>query len=225
MLPFAGGNCYSYRFLDEFLTQFEVHSLELPGRGKRVSEPLFLNSNEAIHDYLIQIREHRKSGLPFIVYGHSMGALLGLAITAQLEKDGDAPEVFIATGSPGPGVSKSIDQNRCRMSNEELKDELRLLGGVPEEVLGNDMIFDFFSPIIRADFSIVSDGIPSSLKEINTTTFVVMGSEEEYIEYQQNWNNYVRAEVKYHTLPGDHFFIFRHPKRIGKFLQGILLTT
>lgn len=53
LLHFADGNCYSFLFLREYLEQdFELHFLELPGRGKRLLEPLVHTLDEAVSDYL-----------------------------------------------------------------------------------------------------------------------------------------------------------------------------
>src|SRR5690349_18687727 len=106
LLHFAGGSTYSFDFLKKHLkTDIEFLPLELPGRGKRSTEKLIKTKQEAIEDYLSQILKLR-NGSPFIVYGHSMGATLGLSVVSGLEKRGHFPEQLIVSGNSGPGSKK-----------------------------------------------------------------------------------------------------------------------
>jgi surfactin synthase thioesterase subunit len=55
-IPFAGGNIYSYRQLCRHLHKDIVpQPVELPGRGKRLKEPLLTNIAEMTDDILQQI--------------------------------------------------------------------------------------------------------------------------------------------------------------------------
>ena len=90
LLHFAGGNCYSYEFLIKkilrsALSKIDCYALELPGRGKRLDEELIVDKNDAIVDYVSQIKKLR-NGKPYIIYGHSMGATLGLSVVKKMEK-------------------------------------------------------------------------------------------------------------------------------------------
>ena len=40
-------------------------------------------------------------------------------------------------------------------ADSEFKEELRSLGGVPEEILEDEDLYNYFSPIMRADFEIL----------------------------------------------------------------------
>src|ERR1043166_8245649 len=80
LLHFAGGNCYSFQFMMPLLRDFEVVSLELPGRGKRINEPLVTNFDLAANDILRQLRQKLASS-SFLIYGHSMGAYLALRVS------------------------------------------------------------------------------------------------------------------------------------------------
>ncbi len=92
LLPFAGGNCYSYNFLRKDVQNLaiELHNLELPGRGKRSRESFSANHQMAVDDYCKQIKELR-NGQPYIIYGHSMGADLAFWVTNEMETSGDPP--------------------------------------------------------------------------------------------------------------------------------------
>jgi surfactin synthase thioesterase subunit len=220
MLHFSGGNCYSFQFLKPYLPgNIDFHPLELPGRGKRINEKLLSTESEAVEDLVSQITVLRND-LPFLIFGHSMGASLGLRVTKKLEELGDPPERLIVAGNAGPGTSKD-DKLRSVMNNEELKEELRKLGGVPEEVLNNHDLFDFFSPIMRSDFRVLENGekLPPDYK-ISSPITAVMGDQEESADEIENWKKFTSREFKSYLLSGNHFFIHNHPLDLVRIIKN-----
>ena len=219
LLHFSGGNCYSFQFLKLHLsTDFDVYPLELPGRGKRMREELLSTESEAIEDYVSQIVSLR-SCHPYLIFGHSMGASLGLKVTKRLEELHDPPSRFIAGGNAGPGTGDC--KFRSKMNEEELKKELWSLGGIPEEVLNNDELFSFFGPIIRADFRILEEGkgLDTGFK-VNCPVTAVMGDKEENAELIENWKNFTTSDFEFYHLPGHHFFIYDHPADLVRIIKN-----
>ena len=74
MLPFAGGNAFSYRDLCLKLEEkYDILCPELPGRGSLTGEKL-LDSIEAMSDYIFDhwIKPIHLTN-SYVIYGHSMG--------------------------------------------------------------------------------------------------------------------------------------------------------
>lgn len=218
LLHFAGGNCYSFQFLKPYMPrEISFFSLELPGRGKRMKEPLLIDQSRAIEDYLQQIQSLRNDK-PFLVYGHSMGASLGLRLTKRLEEVGDAPARLIVSGNAGPGTGEK--KKRSEMNDVELKEELRKLGGVPEEVLENEELYNFFIPIMKADFKLLEDGDePGEAFKLNTGITAVMGEQEETAAKIGNWARFTQAGFDHQLLSGNHFFIHDHPAKMTRLIK------
>lgn len=219
LLHFAGGNCYSFQFLKPYFpVNFEFIPLELPGRGKRMLEELLFDESHAIADYLNQIKALRNKK-PFLIFGHSMGATLGLRVAKKLEESGDSLLRLIVAGNAGPGTGER--KRRSEMGDEELKNELRTLGGVPEEVLENEDLFNFFIPSMKADFKLLEN-----LKELDENYKIqapitaVMGDEEETADEIGNWGRFTSNEFVHQLLKGNHFFIHDHPSEIGKIFKN-----
>ncbi|WP_299676655.1 alpha/beta fold hydrolase [uncultured Dokdonia sp.] len=219
LLHFAGGSCYSFDFLkNELQDNFECYPLELPGRGKRNQETYLHNKFDAILDYVAQIRALRNDQ-PYIIYGHSMGATLGLSVTKKMEEYLDAPHRLIVSGNPGPGASQKEIQ-RHALSDAEFKEELRALGGVPEEVLQDEDLYDYFSPIMRADFEILEKNKNSEIGlVINTSIYAIMGDQEETVNEIENWNTFSAKKCDYRVLPGNHFFIHNHTETLTQIIN------
>lgn len=215
LIHFAGGNCYSFAFLKKYLEQHvEMISLELPGRGKRMRESLIRNKSQAIEDVFQQVKNQRNPSVPYVLYGHSMGAALGIYIAGLMEAYGDPSLSFIASGNAGPGESK--EKNLYSLAESEFKTELKKLGGVPKELFENEELYQFFEPILRADFEVVEKADTLEVSALTTTPILaLMGTQEENSDRINNWEQYTRASFSGHLFEGDHFFIHQHPDELA----------
>ena len=223
LLHFAGGNCYSYEFLRKFFPpHIEFIPLELPGRGKRYDEKLIYNKRLAIRDYLFQIQEHRNQD-PYLIFGHSMGATLGLSITKAMERKGDAPLSLVVSGNAGPGLGKTREKEfegpRYLLPEQLFKSELSKLGGISDEILNNKELFEFFAPILRADFEVLekNKNIGTNVL-LRTPIFALMGNEEEDYLGISNWKRFTRGVFRCKILKGNHFFIHKHAQTISEII-------
>jgi surfactin synthase thioesterase subunit len=220
LLHFAGGNCYSFQFLKPyFINNLEFIPLELPGRGKRMGDNLLNNESDAVSDYIRQMRALRNKK-SYIIFGHSMGASLGLRVTKELENIGDPPASLVVAGNAGPGTGER--KYRSRMNDEELKEELRTLGGVPEEVLENEDLFNFFAPCMRADFELLENlkELDAENYKIKTPITAVMGDEEKTANEIENWGRFAANAFRHKLLKGNHFFIHDHPAELVKIIKN-----
>jgi external thioesterase TEII len=219
LLHFAGGNCYSLQFLSSMLTKFELIGLELPGRGDRINENLLKDFDLAAIDIYNQINQRLVSNNNFLIYGHSLGAYLALRVTGMLERMNRKPMHLIVSGSPGPGV---IRENKLHylLGKEEFIVALKEMGGIPIEVIENKELFDFFEPILRADFEIAEKKLLNSETAINTPIYALMGSEEERVGKILNWTNFTLSTFNFEILEGNHFFIYKHAKRIAEIITS-----
>jgi external thioesterase TEII len=164
---------------------------------------------------LLKIVSASVSNGPFIIYGHSMGALLAFRLTHLLAAQGRFPKGLIVSGNAGPGIPDADCKKRYLLGKKEFVEELRSIGGVPEELLQNDELLDFFEPILRADFEVSEENGMNDETPVNIPVFALMGSEEEENKHIQNWAKYTRSFFDCTILDGGHFFIHKHPQRIA----------
>ncbi|MEP6804700.1 MAG: thioesterase domain-containing protein [Flavobacterium sp.] len=106
-LPFAGGNKYSFSSIEKHVSKnVEWITLELPGRGSRFKESLLDRVDHIVDDLLIQIMPYIELG-NYIIYGHSMGTLLGYELAKKItEKKLQRPMALFFTGRGAPGFSR-----------------------------------------------------------------------------------------------------------------------
>jgi surfactin synthase thioesterase subunit len=228
LLHFAGGSCYSFDFLKNYISDdIDFIPLEIPGRGKRIHEDLLNSKQDAIEDYVLQILKLRNSQ-PYVIYGHSMGATLGLSVAHKMQLKNNAPKALIVSGNAGPGAEKlepkRLPKNRYMMSDSDLKKELRKLGGVPHELLTNEDAFEFFSAIIRADFEILEKGgVREDHILLQLPIYALMGAAEEDSSRIKFWQKFTSYRLTDKIYEGGHFFIHQHPEAIAETVSAACL--
>ena len=219
LLHFAGGNMYSFNFMKSLLeNDFNFIPLELPGRGKRIREDLLFDSTKAVDDIVTQILDKLSSN-EFVIYGHSMGANLGFLVISKLEQLNKWPVCFVASGNPGPNI-KSLTKRYQLPKNEFIK-ELKLLGGIDDEIIKNDELFNFFEPLLRADFEIVEKNDPNHFIDIKiySPIYAYMGLDETYSNDIENWKNFTHKTFDYKLFDGNHFFIYNFPSEMAEIIK------
>lgn len=218
-IPYAGGNAWSYRALERFVSPgIALEGLELPGRGRRGQEPLCSSLDELADDVFRQIAARGVTGR-YAIYGHSMGALLAFLATHRLLSAGlNLPEALFLSGSSGPTALPV--RERHLLPPAEFVTMLRELGGCPPQVLENTELLEFFEPILRADFKAVETWRPAALPKLNVPFVVMSGDRDEVTNAEvQAWTAETTATCELRELDGDHFFILQHWETIGTAIQ------
>ena len=216
LLHFAGGNCYSFNFLLPYLKEFDVVTIELPGRGRRIMEDLLKDFDSAALDVYRQIRARVGPG-PFIIYGHSMGAHVGLRVANLLRRSGYSPSYLVVSGNAGPSDKKK--KYTYLLGKRDFISHLKKLGGISSEVIENDELFSVFEPILRADFELVEKSEMAGEPPLDIPIYAIMGTGESRSTEIANWANYTYTHFDYEILAGDHFFIHKHPGRIAAIVK------
>lgn len=218
LLPFAGGNKYVYRELQRHASDgVSLITLEYPGRGGRSCEEATKDLNSLSTDILQQIARFDPTP-EYVIYGHSMGALIGWQVCRKIMRTEIQPPVrLIVSGMAGPSTLAWQKKQRYKLGKQKLLSEVKALHDDPSmiEVLENEDFFDFVEPIIRADFQ-ATETFEYERSEMLTLPITVMtGTNEAWTPDEVlTWRNETTNTVKFLSLPGRHFFIFQHSKTV-----------
>jgi surfactin synthase thioesterase subunit len=213
-IPFAGGSKYSYNDLLAFFPkEIECTVLELPGRGNRFRERLLYDIEEMVDD-LLSCREFVPDK-PYMIFGHSMGALLGYLLVKKLVKNNLLlPADLFFSSCPAPSAIRNSQYHE--LPEDELIVHLTSLGGISLPLIDNKELLKIFVPIIRADLHAIS-----SYKFVETCPFnipitVISGSEESISSHEiDGWRLETTASFETYELRGQHFFIFNDPAELA----------
>ena len=225
--PYAGGSRYSYGVFESVAPRkFNILPLELPGRGDRIGEPLLTEINSMVDDLFRQIRSRIDE--PYIIYGHSMGAILAYLVIKKISQYNlPLPRHLFISGCEGPSAVKHKKQKlRSHLPPDEFIEELKGLGGVPEDILKDESFIRFFEPILRADLKAIEGYEHRESIPFNIPVAVLYGSEEDLtFEDVYAWQEESITEVEVIKFSGNHFFIFKHKKEIMDIIERMVGQT
>ncbi|GAA3913505.1 hypothetical protein GO495_24470 [Chitinophaga oryziterrae] len=225
-LPFAGGNRYSYRDYELKCPPFiKLIPVESPGRGVRIREPLMYSMSVIVEDMYRQIKDIVDLQ-PYAIYGHSMGGLGAYLLTQKLLERGHmAPITLFITGTTGPSAISRQGKKRHLLSKKEFIEEIIALDGMPEEILKNEEMIEYFEPILRADFTATETYVHRESLPFDLPVTVITGDEEDMKDEDiLRWQNVTIREIDFRKMSGKHFFIFKHPEAIIDIISDKLTT-
>lgn len=224
-LPYSGGSSFAYQPLAVYWPKlWKVNTLILPGRGRRIGEPLVVDMEDLVNDCWQQIKDDLQQ--PYAFFGHSLGSRLAYLLAHKAREAGCAlPVHLFLSGTKGPSVPQSIPY-RYLFSKTAFKKKLEEYGGISGELLNNTEAFDFFEPIIRADFQAIETWKYYQNPTLNIPTTVITGTEEEMTEKEiQAWQKEFTTKVTFIKMKGNHFFLFNHSQQFVTLIQKHLQET
>jgi len=226
-LPFSGGNIYSYDvFRKNISDNFDWITYELPGRGNRISEDFLLDVNSVVDDILEKMSS-TIGKFNYVIYGHSLGALLGYELAKKIETlNLPAPLFLFFTGRGSPAIS---DRERITdLPEEQFWTRVSEMGGTSSAILESEELKLFLAPILRSDFKISENySYKQMSKPLSTPVFIGIGNEEligdEKIKWEHllKWQETTSKDFSVDFYKGDHFFIFKHSNQIIKKIEDL----
>jgi surfactin synthase thioesterase subunit len=228
-LPFAGGNKYSFNGIEKHVSKkIDWITLELPGRGSRFKESLLDKIDHMVDDLLSQIMPHIHEG-NYIIYGHSMGTLLGYELAKKItEKKLQKPMALFFTGRGAPGFTR-FNNKKSLLPSPLFWEEVNKIGGLPKEILECKELLELYYPIMKSDFKAIEDYnyLPMEVP-FNFPIHILMGKEEIGIGNEKtplsgmkDWQNETSDNCTFELLDGDHFFVFKHAEPLAKRISEI----
>lgn len=221
-IPFAGASIYSFRDITKSIADFiNVIPVELPGRGKRISERLQSDIYKIVDDIFLRIKLHINT--PYAFYGHSLGALLGfLLVKRVLNEKLPQPLHLFCSGRGGPSVENK-DKHIYALPKKEFIEKLHEYEGSPKEILNDEGIMEFFEPVLRADFKVVSTYSYKKDTPFDIPITVMFGTNEN-ITYEEamKWQDETSKKISVRQFSGGHFFIYEHSTEINRIFSQTL---
>lgn len=210
--PFAGGSALTYRdWAQDLPASIEVCPIQLPGRGNRSLEtpctrlaPLVRDLTSALCSYLDR---------PFTFFGHSLGALISFEVALRLRAQVElSPVHLFVSGCRAPHLPSSSRPIHA-LPDAEFVEEIRRLGGTPNEVLQNADIMQLLLPMLRADFAAYETYTYEAAQPLDCPISALGGWHDRETTQDElaAWQDHTGAQFQLHMFPGDHFFL-RHAR-------------
>ncbi len=228
--PNAGGAASMFRrwTRDALPAAIEVCPVQLPGRESRLSEAPFTRISPLIDTLEGVIRPHLD--LPFVFFGHSMGATVLYELTHRLTASGGPlPERLVVAGRRAPHIPDDNDPVHV-MADAELIQRLRDYGGTPNEILDNREIMGLVLPAIRADFEVIETHAFASRAPLSMPIEVLGGDGDVDAPqaHLEAWSEHTQASCRVQMFSGGHFFLHEEPEptlaSINQIVAQVLTT-
>ncbi|WP_075341745.1 thioesterase II family protein [Tenacibaculum agarivorans] len=209
-LPYAGGTSKIFSSWTAYLNpQIEFVPLELSGRGNRMFDELYENRGEAVEDTLSMIKEDILNNNPYMIFGHSLGALIAYELVQKIRAlQFPSPLHIFFSGSSAPHLRS--DAKKFSLLNDiDFKKEVLNLGGTPSEFFENPELMEIFLPLLKNDFKLAEEQIKlDNTSPLNQDITVFFGTEDELTKGKcEGWKEHTHAKCHLYPFVGGHFFL------------------
>ncbi len=205
---FAGGSALAFKSWAEYLPDtVELIAIQLPARDGRYTEPALTDMTQVIAGLIPAIRPYLDK--PYIIYGHSLGALIGYELIRTINDLRLAsPKLFIASAHRAPHFlarAKPI----YTLSDKEFIAKIGRFDGTSKTVLENEELMSAFLPRIRSDFQILETYHYQPHAALDTPILALMGKDDTHVNEAEllGWAQHTQHSFRCHFFEGGHFFI------------------
>ncbi|MGH9280037.1 MAG: non-ribosomal peptide synthetase [Acidimicrobiales bacterium] len=205
--PPAGGSAsYFDTWLDEIPEWIVVSPVQLPGRGDRANEALLARVEQLVD--LLADELLPRLDQPFVLFGHSMGALIAYEVARTLRAWG-APEPravyvsgFRAPHLPGRGSPI------YSLPDDVFIEELAHLVNGSKNLLDDTELRQLFLPLLRADVELCESYQHVPDEPLSCALRVFGGRNDGSVGREElaGWRRHTRGPFRLEMFPGDHSF-------------------
>jgi surfactin synthase thioesterase subunit len=231
-LPHAGGSASAYRSWFGRLDGVSVRPLQPPGRETRLRETPYTRLTDLVGDLATAVLAEVESGpapLPYAVYGHSLGALVGFELVREIRRrGGPAPVHLLVSGSAPPDAAPCDDGPPVAgMTEDEVVALLRRIGGTPEWMLTDPTVLRMILPPFRADFILKETYQYENQPPLDVpiTALAATADPRAGSEAVTGWRDQTTGRFRSHTLTGGHFAVLEQAdvthRHINEALSGV----
>jgi medium-chain acyl-[acyl-carrier-protein] hydrolase len=220
--PYAGGSASVYRNWTDLPPEIEVCPVQLPGRDERFHEPAFTRADALCDALVVALADFLD--MPFAVFGHSMGAIIGYEFTRRLHARGFVPRQLLVSGQRAPHIPLRRKQS-YGLCDPAFKNRLRELDGTPEVVLQDAELMEFLLPRLRSDFELSETYVDTNDVPLSCPIAAFGGAQDNEVSRSDllAWRHVTTNAFDIRILPGGHFFLDQEGQALRRCIAARLL--
>lgn len=214
-LPFAGGNDGFYRCWRDYLPpDIDLNLVSLKQKSGLLG-PRRQAGTRTLPGIARQLADLMapKLTMPWVLFGHSMGAPLGLELVLELaQRQALAPSLLAVSAHVAPQCHNP--DPLYSLSDDEMCDVLREMGGTSPAMLASPGIRKMILQAVRQDLRLLTDWHPPTSKPLPCPIAAFWGEEDNMAarSTMQGWGSWTCGEFSCDTFPGGHFYFSHDPQ-------------
>ncbi|MEE4492732.1 thioesterase II family protein [Streptomyces sp. BE230] len=220
----AGASAYA-PWMSRLPQDVELCAVRLPGRESRMGQAPHRSPASAVAEVVETLEALLTDGLPWALYGHSMGGLLAYEVQAALIARGVRPPLCLALGATGAPQRRAAVPPRLPQpyGRADLVDVLRSYGGTPQEVFEHRELLDLILPVLAADLTLFDSYVPVlPPAPVRCPLLAFAGAQDSMVEAADvaEWEACATGGFEYRLLDAGHFFVGSHADEVITLLDA-----
>jgi len=207
--PYAGLGASLYRsWPPVFPPAIDVVLMQPPGREGRWSDKPFQSLEAVVPSAVASMLP--LLDLPFVFYGHSLGALTAFEVARYLRRHRHPqPMHLFASAHRAPQLPNPHPEIRTLPDKEFIDQICTQYGGIPQAVLDNPDLVELMLPCLRADFTVFETYAYAEDAPLGCGITAFGGTRDKRVSEAEvsAWRAQTTGEFRFQMFDGNHFFL------------------
>ncbi|KZS71862.1 thioesterase [Mycobacterium kansasii] len=221
VFPHAGSGASAYRDFSKVLSAtFAVIVFQYPGRQDRAAEaPLDSLPDIAAGAFAEFSTAQHHRGVPIVVFGHSMGALVAFEFVRIAETSGiDVRHLNVSAAVAPCRVAAKPPHPK---DDEDILDHLAALEGTDTDVFAHRDLMRIALPVIKADYHAFDAYSCAENVKIATPVHAMGGDQDPFITLADlyGWGRHTDT-ARVTMFDGGHFYLKSHIGAVAELLAS-----
>jgi surfactin synthase thioesterase subunit len=204
--PHAGASTMTYYSWRSALAgRYEVCIVDPPGRVGSPADP----PARTMAELLSSVAQRAESLLrpPYLLYGHSLGALLAFETARRLSALGVAPALLVVSGRNGPAMPSATADIHHLPDGELLHAVDRLDRSMPS-LRDTPGLAELFLPVLRADLTLAETYDYHEDRPLSCPILSIQGEDDPVVTRPgvATWAAQTTGYCTFRWMPGEHLF-------------------
>jgi surfactin synthase thioesterase subunit len=209
-LPFAGAGASFFRPWSRLGVEgVEVVPVQLPGRERRIAEPLYQDVHEAADGLLPEVlADLPDPAEPVALFGHSLGAVLAYELAHRLVDAGRPVHRLFVSGSPGPGAERT--ERASDLDEESFVAQVEKFAGYRHPAFDDPEMRALLLPTLYADVRMHESYRPRAAKPLPVPITAIRAADDGLVSAAESahWREATSAEFVAVEVPsGGHMYL------------------
>lgn len=222
--PYLGGYANSFNdFTSEIEEDIDIWSINPPGHGRSTRDP-FQDLKSMLDLYYVEIKKIIKPNAVF--FGHSMGGIIAYFLAQKINEENDYPtkDITLVLSSCNTPYEFKV-KSYSKLSNDDLIKQMIKYDGIPEQLIQERRLLEYFLPVFRADFKILENSANYRYTKSNYPVYFIWGDNDQIVPINAafQWSKFFEKDIKMITIKnGNHMFIHNKANIVARHLEQIV---